>query len=84
MNSKHRKTLEAIFSEPINGNLEWHKIEALFLALGAELNERSGSRVSFALSGEKLDVHRPRPGKEALKYRVRDARNFLTNAGITP
>ena len=84
MNSKHRKTLEAIYSEPINGNLEWCKIEALFLALGAELNERSGSRVSFALSGEKLDVHRPHPGKEALKYRVRDARNFLTNAGITP
>ncbi len=84
MNSKHRKTLEIIFSEPVNGNLEWRKIEALFLALGAELNERSGSRVSFTLNGEKLDVHRPHPGKEALKYRVKDARNFLTNAGVTP
>ena len=84
MNSKHRKTLEAIFSEPVNGNLEWRKIEALFLALGAELNERSGSRVSFVLNGEKLDVHRPHPGKEALKYRVKDARNFLTNAGVNP
>ena len=84
MNSKHRKTLEAIFSEPVNGNLEWRKIEALFLALGAELNERSGSRVSFVLNGEKLDVHRPHPGKEALKYRVKDARNFLVNAGVNP
>ncbi len=84
MNSKHRKTLEIIFSEPVNDNLEWRKIEALFLALGAELNERSGSRVSFTLNGEKLDVHRPHPGKEALKYRVKDARNFLTNAGVTP
>ena len=83
-NSKHRKTLEAIFSEPVNGNLEWRKIEALFLALGSELNERSGSRVSFVLNGEKLDVHRPHPGKEALKYRVKDARNFLTNAGVNP
>jgi hypothetical protein len=43
MNSKHRKTLETIFSEPVNGNLEWRKIETLFLALGAALNERSGS-----------------------------------------
>jgi hypothetical protein len=84
MNSKHKKTLEIIFSEPVNGNLEWRKIEALFLALGAELNERSGSRVSFTLNGEKLDVHRPHPGKEALKYRVKDARNFLTNAGVIP
>ena len=83
MNSKHRKTLEAIFSKPVSGNLEWHKIEALFLALGAELNERSGSRMSFALNGEKLDVHQPHPRKEALKYRVKDARNFLTNAVFT-
>ena len=63
MNSKHRKTLEAIFSEPINGNLEWRKIEALFLASGAELNERSGSRVSFALSGEKLRCASSAPWK---------------------
>ena len=84
MNSKHRKTLSTIFSDPVNGNLEWRKIESLFLGLGAELNERCGSRVSFSLNGEKLDVHRPHPGKEALKYRVRDARNFLTNAGVRP
>ena len=62
--------------------MEWRKIDALFLALGAELNERSGSRVSFSLNGEKLDVHRPHPGKEALKYRVKDARNFLRNTGV--
>lgn len=84
MNNKHRKTLDTIFSEPVDGNLEWRKIEALFSALGAELNERSGSRVAFTLNGEKLDVHRPHPGKEALKYRVKDARDFLTNAGVIP
>ena len=84
MNTKHRKTLEAVFSDPVNGNMEWRKIEAFFLALGAELNERSGSRVSFSLNGEKLDVHRPHPGKEALKYRVKDARNFLRNTGVNP
>jgi len=35
MNTKHQKTLEAIFANPVNGNIEWRKIEALFLALGA-------------------------------------------------
>ncbi len=84
MNSKHRKTLSAIFTDPLNGNLEWRKIEALFLGLGAEMNERCGSRVSFSLNGGKLDVHRPHPRKESLKYRIKDARKFLINAGVKP
>ncbi|WP_330927078.1 type II toxin-antitoxin system HicA family toxin [Candidatus Sororendozoicomonas aggregata] len=83
MNSKHRKTFEALFSEPVNGNLEWRKIEALFLALGAERTERAGSAVSFVLNGIRADFHRPHPDKAALRYRVKDARRFLELAGIT-
>ena len=82
MNRKHQRMLEAIFSEPVNGNIEWRKIEGLFLALGAEMEEGEGSRVAFILNGEKLAVHRPHPGKESLRYRVKDARQFLINAGI--
>jgi len=84
MNSKHRKTLEAIFSQPVNGNMEWRKIEALFLALGAMRTERSGSAVSFVLDGVRADFHRPHPDKAALRYRVKDARQFLEMAGVTP
>lgn len=84
MNSRHRKTLETIFSDPVNGNLEWRKIEALFLALGAVRTERAGSAVSFVLNDVRADFHRPHPDKEALRYRVKDARAFLTQAGITP
>lgn len=36
MNRTHRRTLEAIFSTPVPANLEWRKIEALLVALGAE------------------------------------------------
>jgi len=75
MNSKHRKTLEAIFSQPVNGNMAWRKIESLFLALGAMRTERSGSAVSFVLHGARADFHRPHPDKAALRYRVKDARN---------
>ena len=84
MNSKHRKTLETIFSDPVNGNLEWRKIEALLLALGAIRTERSGSAVSFVLNDVRADFHRPHTEKEALRYRVKDARTFLMQAGITP
>ncbi len=83
MNSKHRKTLIAIFSLPAPGNLAWRKIEALFVALNAEVIEGNGSRVSFLLNNEKGDFHRPHPGKEAKRYQVRNAKDFLIRAGIT-
>ena len=50
MHSRHQRTLESIFSHPTPNNLEWRKIEALFIALGAEVIEGSGSRVAFILN----------------------------------
>ena len=82
MNSKHLKTLKIIFSDPINGNLQWRKIEALFIALGAEKDEGTGSAVTFFLNGKRADFHRPHPNKEALRYRVKAAREFLEIAGV--
>ena len=66
-----------------NGSLEWRKIEALFLALGAEKNEGKGSAVPFFLNDKRADFHRPHPNKDALRYRVKAAREFLEKAGIT-
>ena len=83
MNNKHGKTLHAIFTNPVNGNMEWRKIESLFLALGAIRTERVGSAVSFILNDVRADFHRPHPDKAALRYRVKDARKFLAQAGIT-
>ncbi|NOY63234.1 MAG: type II toxin-antitoxin system HicA family toxin [Gammaproteobacteria bacterium] len=83
MSSKNRKTLKAIFDNPVNGNIEWRKIESLFLSLGAVRTERAGSAVSFVLNDIRVDFHRPHPDKEALRYRVKDARKFLEQAGIT-
>lgn len=84
MNNRHRKTLELIFSSPAPGSLEWRRVEGLLLALGAEMMEGSGSRVSFILNDEKADFHRPHPGKETKRYQVRNIRDFLTRAGVTP
>ena len=83
MNSKIRKTLKAIFDDPVNGNIESRKIEALFLSLGAIRTERAGSAVSFVLNDIRVDFHRPHPDKEAVRYRFKDARKFLEQAGIT-
>ncbi len=82
MNRSHLKTLEIIFSQPVPATLEWRRIEALFVALGAETIEGSGSRVRFVLNGIVATLHRPHPAKEAKPYQVRDAKTFLENAGV--
>ena len=82
VNSKHRKTLESIFSLPVPKSLEWERIEALFVALGAQVVEGAGSRVRFELNGVVASFHRPHPAKEAKVYQVRDAREFLEKAGV--
>ena len=84
MNNAHRKTLAAVFAEPVSGALEWRRIEALLLAVGCVAIEGSGSSVTFEKDGLKVRFHRPHPGKEALRYRVRDARSFLQAIGIHP
>jgi len=84
MNSKHRKTLEAIFSDPVNGAMEWARIEALLRAMGCKVIEGSGSSVTFEKDGIRAHFHRPHPDKEALRYRVRAVRDYLQTLGIKP
>lgn len=82
MNQKHRRTLEAIFAEPVLANIDWQDIEKLFVALGAAVKEGRGSRVRVELNGVVAIFHRPHPEKEASKGKVRAARDFLEKAGV--
>jgi hypothetical protein len=82
LSSKHRKTLEAIFADPIQANVNWS--EALLTACGATITEGKGSRVRIALSGVRAVFHRPHPQKETDKGALRSMRRFLTEAGVTP
>lgn len=84
MNQKHRKTLRAIFENPVRSNIAWKDVEALFLALGADVSEGSGSRVRVALNGVRAVFHRPHPDPETNRGAIRAVRRFLTEAGVTP
>jgi hypothetical protein len=84
MNSKHRKALVAVFTDPVSGTIEWAAVESLLLAAGAVLIEGLGSRVRFEKDGEVATFHRPHPAKEAKRYQVRDARDFLERIGVKP
>lgn len=84
MNSKNRKTLEAIFSHPTRTNIKWEDIKKLLTALGAEVDEGEGSRVRFMIGVAKLAMHRPHPGNEAKEYQVDAVRKFLRSLEIKP
>ena len=84
MNSKHRKTLEAIYNNPVSGNIKWKRIESLFIAVGCEIIEGRGSRITVVYGTDKVAFHRPHPRNEALRYRVQATRDFLTMIGVKP
>lgn len=84
MNSKHTRTLHAVFSIPVSGTIAWNDVEALLIAAGAEVIEGRGSRVRFAKDQIVATFHRPHPEKEAKRYQIRDARAFLEQIGVRP
>jgi len=84
MNSKQRKTLEAIFSLPTPKNLTWDALVSLLRALGCDMEKDGGSHFAFRRDNQKVDFHRPHPGKELKPYQVRDAKAFLIKIGVKP
>ena len=84
MDSKHQKTLEAIFERPERANIPWRDVEALLIALGAEITEGNGSRRRIALKGVRAVFHRPHPHKETDKGAIKSVRRFLEAAGVKP
>jgi hypothetical protein len=84
MKAKHRKTLQAIFANPVRANIPWKDIENLLVAYGAEISEGEGSRVRIALNEVRAVFHRPHPQKETDKGAVVSMRRFLIEAGVEP
>ncbi len=84
MNSRHKKTLAAIFARPTSASIVFADIEALITSLGGSVLEREGSRVKIVLAGFEWRCHRPHPGKEAKRYQVEEARDLLQRAGVKP
>ena len=84
MNSAQRRTLIAVFTDPVSPGIRWAAVEGLFLAVGCRVIKGAGSRVTFERDGVIVSFHRPHPAKEARRYQVRDARAFLVKLGEEP
>jgi hypothetical protein len=84
MKRKHLKTLQLIFSRPVSGSIKWDAIEALLMALGAEISERKGSRMAVVLFNEVRVFHRPHSTIVTDKGAVASIRKWLERHGVTP
>lgn len=84
MKGKHARTLAAIFHRPVLGTIRWADIEALLLNLGAQREEREGSRVAFIWEGQVHVFHRPHPEPVTDKGAVARVRRILEANGVKP
>ncbi len=84
MKRKHQKALEQIYKRPTSANIQWKDIEALFIALGAKVTERAGSRVAVVLFGEVRVFHRPHPSPNTDKGAVASIRKWLEIYEVKP
>lgn len=83
MKGKKQKTLQLIFQHPVGG-IRWADIEALFLALGAEITEAEGSRICVRLFNDRRVFHRPHPSPDTDKGAVVSIRGWLEENGVRP
>ncbi|VEJ21577.1 Uncharacterised protein [Neisseria animaloris] len=81
---KHQRTLASIFSRPVSGSIKWADIEALFIELDAEIQEREGSRIAVILFGQVKVFHRPHPSPDTDKGAVASVRKWLEENGVKP
>lgn len=84
MKKKHQRTLALIYSRPVSGGIKWADIEALFIELGAVVEERAGSRIAVVMFGQVKVFHRPHPSPDTDKGAVTSVRKWLEEHGVNP
>ena len=82
MNHRHRKVLHALFSHPLNANVDFKDVEHVLRELGAEIDNKSGSRIGVTLKGHTAAFHHI--NHSLPKDEVVQIRKFLETCGITP
>jgi hypothetical protein len=82
MSSHHRRTLEAVFRDPVSATIVWADVEAMLVHYGAEIREGKGSRVRIELNGRRANFHRPHPRKEASRASILKVRTFIEQAEL--
>lgn len=84
MSTKHLNLLRQIFHDPIAGNLQWREVESLLNHLGATIEPGHGARFRVVLNRHEYVLHHPHHGHAFGKPEVKQLREFLAAAGVTP
>ena len=84
VNSKHKKTLLLIYKDPLQGSIPWDQIESFLIAIGCTVVSSGGSAITIEMNSIRLNVHRPHPNRDSLRYRVKSLRDFLDKLEIKP
>lgn len=82
ISSRHRDTVERIFSHPLSRNIEWREVVSLLESIGSVTHEKNGKlKVTVGPETEVL----PAPhGKDVDAQIVVDLRRMLKQAGFGP
>ncbi len=82
LSSRHRDTIDKIFSHPPSRGIEWREAVSLLEAIGTVTHEHNGKlRVSL---GPETEVLRAPHGKDVEVQTVVDLRRMLRQAGFAP
>lgn len=84
MSHKHAHLIQAIFHDPIGGNIHWREVESLLHHVGAGMEPLSGARFRVRLNGVEEVIHHPHHSNVLDRQDVKYLREFLARAGITP
>lgn len=84
MSHKHSSMLTAIFHDPVSGNIHWREIESLLHHFGASVTPANGSRFHIKLNDVDCFLHHPHQSSVCDKNLIKQVREFLTRAGVTP
>ena len=82
LNNHHHNTLEAIFSHPASGNIEWRQVVSLLEAVGTVTEEHNG-KLKITL-GPETETLRASHGKDIDQQLIVDLRRMLRGAGYEP
>lgn len=82
MNHHHRTVLHRIFQHPVNANIAFQDVESVLRELGAEIDNRTGSRIAVTLSGHTVAFHHAQHSLP--KDEVQQVRKFLESCGVDP
>ena len=84
MNKKQRKNLADIYEKPTRCDVSWRNVESLFRAIGSDIFEGEGSRVSVVFNKRVLNIYKPHPSGQLKKYAVEKVRDFLNIIEVKP